>query len=91
MPIIKKHQTTVDFTTQYAGSVSGLFEMAMLNGIGITDDVAAGTDLMVRVTDERTVKFWKNQKLDVVGGPLNLNLIPGGIGYMQIGNTFKVS
>jgi hypothetical protein len=90
MPIIKKHQTTLDFVTQYSGALDGLFTMALLNGISITSEPAPGTNLQVEVVDLKTVKYYATSGLDVQSNGIT-NVRPGGIGYMQIGNDFKVS
>jgi hypothetical protein len=90
MPTIKKikySQTVPDFTCQNAGSLEGLFTVAELNGISITGDIDPGTFLMVEEIDQKTISFYKGGELDIVTDAR----IKGGIGYMQIGFSFKVS
>lgn len=92
MPIIKKQQTLFDFVTQFAGSMEGAFEMALLNGIGITELIAPGTALQVIEHDIKTVNTFKNHRLDITTFLISIvPAPPGGIGYMQIGNDFVVS
>lgn len=85
---IKKNQTLLDFATQNGGAVSELFNVAVANGTGITDSVAAGTELAVETAQKRTSQFYQNNELDITTNEAN---VQGGIGYMQIGTNFIVS
>lgn len=89
--IIKKHQELSDFTTQYAGTLSSLFEMAKLNGLSITDEVAPGMALKINKAELKVARYYANAGIDVVSTKKVSELKPGGVGYMQIGNDFKVS
>lgn len=91
MQIIKKHQNILDFTTQHAGTVTSLFVTAIANGIGITEDVAAGSLLMVAPADLKVVADLKSNKVDVISFMPPGGIFFGGIGYMKIGTSFKVS
>lgn len=88
---LKKQQTLFDFTTQLAGSFEAIFEMAMLNNISITEQVSEGTALGIKPQDEKVIRFFTNKALDVVSINSSEDVLPGGIGYMQIQNNFKVS
>ena len=90
MPVIKQRQTVLDFTTQHSGTMEALFVVAVSNGIGITDDIAPGTELTASVVEQKTVSFYAKSLYDIttIAGD---QLLPGGIGYMQIGTSFKVS
>lgn len=91
MPIIKRHQTFADFVTQHAGSMNDMFNVALLNGISISDQPLPGTAMQVVASDLKVTAFYIKSGLDITGGlPVGPN-INGGIGYMQIGNDFKVS
>lgn len=87
---IKERQTVVDYTCQNSGTLEALFELAELNGISITQDLAPGTLLKARPVERKTVRFYALSVLDIVTDK-TIEPMPGGIGYMQIGNTFKVS
>jgi hypothetical protein len=92
--IIKKHQTLFDFTVQHAGTMESLIQLAMLNGISITEEVTPGTDLLTEVERDSTVgNFFIRSGYQVHANYLlsNETALPGGIGYMQISNDFKVS
>lgn len=88
---LKKHQSLADYSTQYAGSVEAWFALAQLNGLRITDEVADGTVLAVDVLNQKTVDYFIQKGVDVVSAKKASEIKPGGIGYMQIQNDFKVS
>lgn len=44
MPVIKKHQTLLDYVLEHGGSIMSWFDVARLNDFGITEEVAAGFD-----------------------------------------------
>jgi hypothetical protein len=90
--VLKKHQTFLDYTTQHSGSLDGLFEMAQLNGLTITENVVPGTSLQKLVFNNRVAEEYKKMGVDVVSNKdLGIEITVGGIGAMQIGNTFKTS
>jgi len=43
--IAQEHQTIIDLAIQCTGSAEAAFEMALLNGLSLTDDVVAGMDI----------------------------------------------
>lgn len=88
---IKRHQKVTDFATQFAGTLESLFDVCMLNGIGITDEVAAGTELKVDAVDKEVIGFYETAVEDIVTNERGDIVLLGGIGYMQIGSSFRVS
>ena len=92
MPIIKKHQNMVDFTTQQEGSVEGLFAVAVLNGISITADIEPGTLLKIaEPLNKKVVADLIKFEVDIVSDQVIEAAVQGGIGFMQIGNDFIVT
>lgn len=91
MRIIKKHQTLADFVAQHAGSMNAMFEVALLNNISISTQPRPGTDLFVNVNDIGVATYYIKSGLDIAGPYSIPKIAPGGIGYMQIQNDFKVS
>lgn len=90
--VLKKYQTTLDFSTQYFGTAEALFLMANLNGIAITDEPAPGTQLVTETVDLKVVTAYRLNGLDITTAiNYDPSIIYGGIGYMQIQNDFKVS
>lgn len=49
MPAIKKHETIVDFAMTQLKTVEGLFALAVLNGVGITDEFDGGEEMQLPV------------------------------------------
>ena len=87
---IKKDQTIFDFITQHGGAVDGVFEMCLANGIGITDEVAPGTELTVEVTDKETVQFFVAKPFNCQTGYV-ASVGAAGIGGYQIGIDFQIN
>lgn len=88
---IKQNQTMLDMSVQHTGDLSNLFLLAMANGKSITDDLVPGQELTaVPVTDKRVTRVFDKIEYDVTTA-VKPGLILGGIGYMQIGTSFKVS
>jgi hypothetical protein len=89
--IIRKHQCLVDIALQECGHCTALFELALLNGLSLTEIVAPGVMLQrPAVYDAQVVKDYEQRAIE----PATLDdetAIPGGIGYMGIGINFKVS
>ncbi len=91
--IIQKHQVTMDIAIQYAGTAESLFDLCNLNGIGITDDVAAGTLLMVPdVAEIKPYTFLKLRGVKPVTILLNDGQLVGeGIEFWGIEFDFIVN
>lgn len=47
MQIILHNQSLLDVALQHTGTIESLFELALANGISITDDLTAGTPLIL--------------------------------------------
>lgn len=96
-----ENQTILDIALQYTGSVSNSFKIAEANGKCITDLVSAGEFLIIPdgiISEILTVKNYQNKQIKpATEKAQNVSLagsevpILKGIGYMQIGSTFKVS
>lgn len=86
------YQTPVDIAMQEAGSTEGLFDFALMNGIAITDDLIAGNAYIKPDVLNSRIKTVFNDRLKPACGNIKQVFIkPGGIGFMQIENTFIVS
>ena len=87
---IKQNQTMVDMVVQHTGELANLFLISLTNGKSITEDLVPGQSLQaVPVTDKRVTRVFEKIEYDVIT-LLKPGLILGGIGYMQIGTSFKV-
>jgi hypothetical protein len=85
---LKNRQTPFDFITQHTGSFESIIEMALLNRISITEDVAPGTMLFAKPVKGEVVDYFDIRNLDI---NTDVRPVQGGIGFMRIGSTFKVS
>jgi hypothetical protein len=88
---IKTHQKLTDFVTQFSGTMEALFEVALMNGKSITEEINAGTSLLVNVKDKDVTNFYNDAKATDIITSYNAQAVPGGIGYMQISTSFIVS
>lgn len=93
MSKVQQGQSFIDKTLELTGSVENLLEMAILNNVSITDDVAIGVEIIGSgVVKNSIVDRIANQE---IATKLSKNIdltIPNelGIGKMKIGSTFKV-
>lgn len=105
MVVVKHNQAIVDISMQEFGSADYVFDIAVLNGMAITDRLTAGSQLMLPVINNTTLekeislllKKRMNSPASDDNDPPN-QLPPTGIGYMRIidpnqptNNDFKVS
>jgi LysM repeat protein len=55
-------QTLIDIAIQYLGSAESAFELAVLNGLSITDDIIAGQELLLPEPSNKTIStYYKNK------------------------------
>ncbi|SEW01845.1 hypothetical protein SAMN05428988_1304 [Chitinophaga sp. YR573] len=91
MPVIKRHQTLIDFAVQYTGSVEGIMQVASLNNISPTDDALAGVNLLYGAVIDVKNSFATLKNEVATDGRLQEAVSLEGIGYWNIGLNFKVS
>ena len=88
--IIKRHQTLLDFATQNSGAADSTVDTALLNGVGITEDMPAGMELQTGdVINARNVASIQNKGLEFA--TKDNAEIKQGIGFWRIGIDFKIS
>lgn len=90
--IVQSGQTLLDICMQSAGEIDGLFLSAVSNGMGITDDLVTGQSafgLSAATAKAGIAALFNN--LPPASGITVEQALPGGIGYMQIQQTFIVS
>lgn len=98
MAIVLHNQTILDLSMQELGSVEYMFEVAMANGLSITDKLAAGNDILIPVIETtsreketaRILQQKRNKPASDDDEPEN-QLPPSGIGYMKIINPASPS
>ena len=81
-------QSLKDISNQYYGSLEGWFRIAELNNIRMTEKVKPGSVLLVDDVTNETTKYLAAGKH--IPATMDDDVL-GGIGYMEIGNDFKVS
>ncbi len=91
---VQQGQCLMDVAIQHAGSIEAIVSIALLNGISVTSDVAAGSSLLIDETNinAEVVNYLANKK--VVPATANDKLLlqrPIGIGYWSIQQDFVVT
>jgi len=90
----KDGQTLFDISIQALGIVDRVFDLAQLNGLGVTDRLESGQVITlpeVAYPQLDVVEYFAKPWTPASGGNGANDLINGGIGYMQIETNFKVS
>ncbi|WP_395049394.1 hypothetical protein [Flavobacterium sp.] len=91
--IVHQGQSFLDKVLENTGSIENAFEMALLNGISITDDLAIGSELICSPVSNKVVAELFNEFKKPATGltPAQVAEIQNlGIGSMRIGSTFIV-
>lgn len=93
---VKDRQTLADIALQYGGELSAIMEIALMNGLSLTDALADGQTLEVpdRPADERVVSRYRVKKIEPATelSVEEMAACPyGGINFMGIEIGFVVS
>ena len=95
--IVLNNQTLQDIAIQYCGTLSALFDLALLNGVSITGDLVPGPILTIPSKDygfQEVVNYFEVNKLQPATNLTqeNISIIEGltGIDYWAIENNFIV-
>lgn len=84
-------QSLFDLALQSSGSVEAAFELALLNSIGITDDIVPGINLSVAsVVNKQIAAYYKNKGIKPATYSVTESGI-GGIEYWEVETEFMVS
>jgi hypothetical protein len=87
-------QSIFDIAIQELGSAEGAFDLAVLNGISITDELTPGQELALpTVVNKQIASYYANKGLKPATA-LTLTNMPaalGGIDYWAIETAFMVS
>lgn len=92
---VQPKQSLVDIAIQTRGTVKAVFELAVLNGYSVTDDLVPGAILETEVETEdvEIAAFYKKHQLKpatALRAEDVFNANPTGIDYMIIGTDFIV-
>jgi capsid protein len=92
-----ENQSLFDIAIQESGSVLAAFDLALTNGLSITDDLAPGQKLIAsnsEFSNNEVANYFKGKNLMVATGYIiddgEVILPKLGIGTMAIGSTFIV-
>lgn len=93
---VQQGQNLMDVAIEKCGTAAALFELALLNGYSITEDVLVGTELdLPPVVNIGVAQYFADKQIVPASGELNNKqleiLEPQGIGHWRIGLNFKVS
>ena len=94
--IILHNQSLLDLAVQHTGAVENTFAIAVANGLSLTDDLPAGTEIKLPDSvnkDSDVLNYYSAKRLQ----PATAVILPPeeerleGIGYWAISVDFKVS
>jgi len=91
--IVYQGQSFLDKVLETTGSVENAFEMAILNGVSITDDVEIAQQVVAAKVSNKAVKSIFNEYSRPATAMKKRPNPPGlgiGIGSMMIGVNFKI-
>ena len=99
MITVLNNQSLLDIAVQYTGTIENAFKIAVANGLSLTDDLEPGAQLIIPADAEMNndvVSYFSAKGIQPATGLTENDLliaqtVQRGIGYMQIGKTFKVS
>jgi hypothetical protein len=91
--IVYQGQSFLDKVLETTGSIENAFEMALLNGVSVTEDIGIGQELKVSPVTNKVIVdlFGEFNKPATMVTAIQIELIENlGIGKMAIGSTFIV-
>lgn len=99
MIIVLNNQSLFDISIRYTGTIENAFTIAVANGLSLTDELEPGAQLIIPADVEinnDVVSYFASRGMQPATGltetdKMIANTVQRGIGYMQIGKTFKVS
>ena len=90
--IVLEGQSLLDIAIQCCGSAEAAYDIALLNNISITDDLAAGRELTIPASVNASVVTYYTQKgIRPATSLTDTDTVFGGIDYMGIEIDFIVS
>jgi hypothetical protein len=96
--VVLYNQSILDVALQHTGTVENCFAIAVANGFSVSDILSAGSSIEIPEDIQKNsdvLNEYNAKKITPATGTTigQDNEIPtfNGIGYMQIGNSFKVS
>ncbi len=88
-------QSLVDIAVQECGGIASLVDLAIANNISVSDDLEAGTELLINSLSDADVKrYYRERNINpatALTEEPEVEEQPQGIGYWAIGVDFVVS
>ena len=98
MVTVLHNQSLFDISIRYTGTIENAFKIAVANGLSLTDELEPGAQLIIPEVEMNNdvVNYFSAKGIQPATGLTENDLliaqtVQRGIGYMQIGKTFKVS
>lgn len=98
MATVNHNQTLLDMAIQHLGSVSGVFQIALLNNLSITAQLEAGTELKEgEPIDRDLVKYFIDHNCIPAGGAVKTVAKTdspeqlSGVGFWSINIDFSIT
>ena len=98
MVTVLHNQSLFDISIRYTGTIENAFKIAVANGLSLTDELEPGAQLIIPEVEMNSdvVNYFSAKGIQPATGLTENDLliaqtVQRGIGYMQIGKTFKVS
>ncbi|MCW3168902.1 hypothetical protein OMO38_10250 [Chryseobacterium sp. 09-1422] len=92
--IVLNRQSLQDLAVQHTGSVFNAFSIALANDLSVSESVAPGTVLKLPDVSKNTdiLNYYGAKKIKPATELQDLRPVEEtrGIGWMKVGNTFKV-
>ena len=85
-------QSFLDLVLQQTGDFKEIIKAAVDNDFSLTDDLQIGSEIFTEKKENEAVGYLAKKKpATAINNTENYGTKKLGIGYMQIGSTFKVS
>jgi hypothetical protein len=90
---VKQGQSFFDIVLEGTGDMANILSMAIENGVSLTESLNIGHEIkpIGEIKKEFTILLTGRFAPATMITDNSIVAPPGGIGYMQIGSTFKVS
>ena len=89
--IVEQGQCLVDMAIQNNGNALAIFDIALINGISLTEDIVPGQELKETAVLDNRIKNYFSKITPASGNDADLLVQPQGIGYWYIGLDFIIS
>ena len=94
MITVLNRQSLLDIAIQHTGSVFNAFDIALANGLAVSEMVEPGAILILPEVEQNTdiLNYYSAKKIQPATALQDLKIIEEkrGIGWMKVGRTFKV-